>query len=197
MILPKRFQHAHMKELDAEVFGDSVIAYGRKLAKNVEAGRGLCLSGPPGVGKTYAAAALTNRLIDRTVGGAPLIVFETAYTLVERYAPIVPHADTFNTTRDEPWTKTYESAAWLVINDLGKNYRAGKLQEQLVYKVGRLLRTRAEAMLVTHITTNVPLAKRAGVANFSEVFGDSVWSLMAETMYAYEVEGPDRRVGTP
>lgn len=188
--IPSRFHKAELKQLDPEHFG-MVLEYAKSMKAMIGEGRGLLIAGPPGIGKTWALAALTKRYVSRAF--VPSYVFETAYSLLERYAPIVATAETHDSLRNQPWTKTYEDAQWLVLNDLGKDYRGGKMAEQVAYKVGRLIRSRAERGLVTHITTNLPLVGDAHVRTFVKVYGDSVWSLTSETMNRYEVIAPDRR----
>jgi hypothetical protein len=90
------------------------------------------------------------------------------------------------------FTDVYNHVPWLVLNDLGKEYRGGKLEEQVPYKLGRLLRTRSEAERVTHITTNLSLSGN-GDGTIRGVYGESIASLLAEMTKAFEVTGPDRR----
>lgn len=171
-----------------------VLDYAKSLQVNVSSGVGLLISGPPGVGKSYAMAALTRYYMERLrPGRLPSVVYHTIYEVNDRYAPVVGNSP-FDDERGQSWTKTYETCKWLVLNDLGKEYRGGKYAEQMAYKVGRLLRARSERALVTHVTTNLPLASST-VSTFSTTYGDSIWSLTAEMMQRYEVDGPDRREG--
>ena len=89
--------------------------------------------------------------------------------------------------RDQPWIVTYTSVQWLVVNDLGKEYRGGKLGEQVAYQFGRIIRARSEKKLVTHITTNL------SGNEINSIYGESVVSLIAESMTSCRVTGPDRR----
>lgn len=195
MKVPPRFAGAVLEHLRVAPYAATfpmVLEYAREMKARVEAGRGLLLAGPAGVGKTYALAALTRRYAERAK--RPLYVFETTYTLLERYAPVVAPQGAAGIDPDtgRRWTDLYEKAEWLVINDLGKDYRGGKLSEQVTYKIGRLLRTRAENLRVTHITTNIPLTP-GDAPTFQDVYGASIWSLLAETTDRYEVFGPDQR----
>lgn len=185
--VPPRFAGAEMRHVDHEIF-DCVHAYAAHMGARVREGKGLLLSGPPGVGKSYAMAALTRAYLFRA--RSPDHVFETSYTLVEKYA-------TYNATDssrdDRAWSTVYETTPWLVINDLGKEMHAGKVGEQNIYRIGRLLRTRSERMLVTHITTNLVL-EGSGSNSFLQVFGDSTFSLVCEMFELWGCDGPDRRV---
>ena len=187
--IPSRFRDAKITDLDPEVF-PFVLDYDLRMTDYLSQRKGLVFSGPPGVGKTWAAAALTKRYAQRARN--PSFHFETTYTLLERYAPVVASPATYDAERSQPWTTTYESVFWLVVNDLGKGYRGGKLYEQEVMRVGRLLRTRSERELITHITTNLPLT---GDSSLETVYGESVMSLLHEMTEGWEVDGPDRRRG--
>jgi len=175
---PKRFAGAKMEDLDPKAFA-KVIQYWESRVAHFRKGVGLVLSGPNGVGKTHALAAMTNGLkrIDSE--------FVSAVKAVEAYSQF---EDAWDESRDQPYAWTLERVPWLVLDDWGKENRAGKLQEQTIFRLGSLLRTRSDACLVTHISTNLFPAKR-----IREEYGDSVASLMNETMIAVEVAGKDRR----
>ncbi len=171
-----------MADLDERKF-KAVIAYGNDLATNLRAGRGLLLSGPVGVGKSHAIAALTRLYVHKVVRSDH--VFQTAPDLVDNLSEFSSNHDEY---RDQPWMATYMNVPWLVINDLSKEYRAGKLGEQVAYKLGRLLRARCEKKLVTHVTTN------ADGNSLREEYGESIASLIAEMMTPIIVGGKDRRL---
>lgn len=171
-----------MADLDERKF-KSVIAYGNALSENIRAGMGLLLSGPVGVGKSYAAAALTRLYVQKVVRSDH--VFQTAPDLVDNLSDMDAPYDPY---REQPWMTTYMTVPWLVINDLSKEYRGGKLGEQVAYKLGRLLRARCERKLVTHVTTN------ANGDKLREEYGESIASLMAEMMIPVIVGGEDKRL---
>lgn len=171
-----------MADLDERRF-KAVIAYGNDLVANLREGRGLLLSGPVGVGKSYAIAALTRAYVHKVVRSDH--VFQTAPDLVDNLSDFEAHYDAY---REQPWMTTYMNVPWLVINDLSKEYRAGKLGEQVAYKLGRLLRARCEKKLVTHVTTN------ANGNSLREEYGESIASLISEMMTPVLVGGDDRRL---
>lgn len=193
MLVPERFRAASLDHIDETIF-PMVADYAQHMRSKVERGVGLLLSGPAGVGKTYAVAALTRKYAERLrPGRVPDVVFHTVYEVLDKYAPIVG-SHPMDELRGQTWTDTYERCRWLVLNDLGKEYRGGKFLEQSAYRFGRLLRARSERRLVTHITTNLPLVARDDFTEtFETVYGESIWSLLGETMERYEVTGPDRR----
>jgi len=182
--IPKRFKTASMATLDKEQFG-MVIEYSSHASGYTRKGRGLLLSGPPGVGKTWAIAALMHAAGYKNT-------FVTAPDLFDSYKSFGEQA--YSSYHGQPWDEVFERTPWLVLNDLGKEYRAGNMGEQVVYKLGRLLRARSERGLVTHITTNILLTKNdADDETLDFVYGSSIMSLLRETMVAYTVDGPDRR----
>jgi DNA replication protein DnaC len=181
-----RFSAAEMETLDQKQY-KMVFNFRKKLAVNVNMGRGMVLSGPPGVGKTWAMAALT-----REQGGD--YVFITAPEFFDMYASYDrdKHWDAY---RNQDVDRTFERVPWLVLNDLGKEYRGGKLGEQIPYKLGRLLRARAERLKSTFITTNMALVSGvdSGGDTLESVYGGSIVSLLSETTKAFVIQGSDRR----
>lgn len=199
--LPPRFEDASMELLHPSF--ECVKEYLLDLRPRLKAGAGLFVSGPPGVGKTYAIAALTKAAVSgieymSTEGKnegkmVPLVLrdflFATGPSLFEQYA--LPYD-----AGDKDRTTDLEAVNWLVINDLGKEFRGGAYAQQVPYKLGRLLRSRVEKRLTTHITTNLLLRRDEESQGMSieEVYGDSIFSLLMEACpFRYEVKGPDRR----
>jgi DNA replication protein DnaC len=146
----------------------------------------------PIFGKTYSMTALMKAL--RKVRGSRFdFLFVTAPLLFERVA---------NRERDEfrakAWLDVYTSIPALVINDLGKEDRSKDWKaEELIVKLGRVLRQRHEDALSIFITTNIPLvAPKANqeLPTFESVYGDSLWSLVYDmTFRRAQITAPDRR----
>lgn len=195
MRIPSRFKDASIDSLNHKQF-KCVVDYSRDMDSRVAAGKGLLLCGPPGVGKTWAAIALTRHYV--AVGKEQKryrdVEFVTAPDMFDRYSVFAPTTfdGTFDDGREQPWRDTYERVPWLVINDLGKEYRGGKLDEQVNYKLGRILRARSERNLVTHVTTNLPAKSESG-DSLGSVFGSSIVSLLSEMVSVFHIQGPDRR----
>lgn len=181
MRTPPRFAEARVSDLDTTQMMVP-LDYWKNRADMARCGIGLLLSGPPGVGKSYCLAAFTNSLvrIDSEFVNA-------SKSLSEYLAFDDP---VWDARRNQPMDLTLESVDWLVLNDLGKEYRGGKLQDQMTFKLGSLLRARSEGLKITHITTNLYPASK-----IRDVYGDSVASLLSEMCKIVEVTGKDRRNG--
>lgn len=190
--LPGRFSDATMAGLDPAFA--PVRNYLANMDEQAEAGQGLLLSGPAGVGKSWAMAALTRAAVLRTIKKPRRFDYEfvTAPDMFDRLPAVGggQPGDFFDERRHQSWWQTCSRVPWLVINDLGKEYRGGSLQEQVTYKLGRILRARSERLLVTHVTTNLTLR---GEASLKDVYGESVVSLLAEMTRPFAINGADRR----
>jgi DNA replication protein DnaC len=186
----RRFRQATLSQLDKEYFGD-VLDYAKNYRQRINDGEGLLLSGPSGIGKTYAIVAL-QRYIKEKEGGRFDYFVVTAPKFFDNYA--VRNSDEADTFRGKPMTQTYETVTGMVLNDLGKEERIKDWQEEVaVYKLGRLLRARHEEQLPIFITTNFPLRSRNAMT-FQGAYGKSVWSLVQEmTHLRLEITAPDRR----
>ena len=186
--LPLRFRKADMGTVELA----PVLTYHRRLHYNVRRGRGLLLSGPNGVGKTWALAALTKAAINFYADKGRLFdaEFISAASMFDKIAVINDYKEPFDERRQRSWLITLINVNWLVINDLGKEYRGGQLHDQVVYKLGLVLRERSERMLTTHITTNLALS---GDSSIGQIYGESIFSLLGEMVRPYVVNGVDRR----
>jgi len=183
--IPPRFRAATWKSLDHEQFSE-LVAYRRKLRACVRSGRGVLLSGAPGIGKTWAIAALTDEWQNSKISaGKGTPVFVTAPDFIDNLSEF---SEAWDAWRQQSWLDTYTSAAWLVLNDLGKERRNGKYAVQVAERLGRVLRARSERGLLVHITTN--LTAKA----MKEAYGDSIMSLLSEMTIPMLVNGPDRRM---
>jgi DNA replication protein DnaC len=195
--VPPRFKSATMDTLDKKQFG-LMFEYLARIDSNVKRGLGLLLSGPAGVGKSWATVGLTRaaQLHFAQKGVWFDYEFVTAYDFFENIPSFDSAKQQFiDDRRSRPWLSTYVKVPWLILNDLGKENRSGQLHAQVVYKLGRVLRARSERMLVTHITTNLPLKAAKGGETFQSVYGDSIMSLLAEMVKASHINGTDKRRG--
>lgn len=156
------------------------------------AGKGFLLRGDPGVGKTYTLMAAT--LWWYANNQPPKNDFEVVAS-ADLYDRIyVPTSDVpMDTYRERPWEKTYERVPWLFIDDLGVEYRGGKLIEQVQLKLARLLHARSANRVRTSVTTNLELVSRSGGQDITSVYGERVASLLREMCFSYEMNGSDLR----
>lgn len=192
--VPKRFQKATMATLREPPYKDRfyfIEEYAQKLGTNMKNGSGLLLSGQEGTGKTWAMYALTRYAYDRCkLKGVPFdYEFVTAATMFDRIS-IAGGEEEIDSRRGVRWVHVYCTVPWLVINDLGKEYRGGALHDQVCYKLGRVVRERSERQLTTHITSNLALK---GEGNFKSVYGASITSLLREMVTSYHIQGEDMR----
>lgn len=185
--VPHRFAAATLRTVDAKQFKGIFTFLNTVPAKR----EGIVLAGPPGVGKTWAMAALLHELRERKELGD--YEFITAPDLFERFDVAGETERGYDSYRGQKYERTLLTVPLLIINDLGKEYRGGKLSEQVPFKLGRVLRARSESKLLTCITTNLPLRQREGVQSLEDVYGSSITSLLVEMTKMYEVQGPDRR----
>lgn len=171
-----------MATIDIEDVND----YAGSFDQNFDEGRGLLLTGPPGVGKSWALAALVRYFLQRAKKRALSTdyIFITAPQFFDLIGVVEPEHDSH---RSCDYVRSFSTTPVLVVNDLGKEYRGGKLAEQIPHKLGRILRARSENVLPTFISTNMDTdALRAN-------YGESIMSLMRENMTAVVVGGADRR----
>lgn len=191
--VPPRFLAATMDSLDPIQFG-KVDQYAEKLLTNVKEGNGLILCGPSGVGKSWALAALTRYYAEFAASTGRRswdYEFVTAPVFFENMSVAKEDPSFVDARRNQPWSVTYQTVKWLVINDLGKEYRGGKLDSQIAFKLGRVLRHRSENQLPTHISTN--LQPKGEEESVNAVYGPSITSLIRETMCVMKISGQDLR----
>lgn len=187
----KRFERAELEHVDRNDF-KVVFQYEENYKQHLRDGRGLLLSGPPGIGKTYSMTALMKH-VRQQFGSRFDFLFVTAPDLFDRVSG--RERDEF---RGKPWLEVYSTVRALVINDLGKEDRSREWKsEELIVKLGRVLRRRHEDALPIYITTNIPLVapkSNKELPTFQTVYGESLWSLVYDmTFMRAQITAPDRR----
>lgn len=187
--IPPRFATARLPLLDKKFFGP-VLEYARNLQENIEEGNGLLLMGQPGVGKTFAVAALTHHYWMQAQKHSNVYksrdyIFITAPDFFDRISVVGEARDEH---RKKDFIESFCTTPLLIVNDLGKEYRGGKLSEQIPMKLGRILRERSQEKLPTFFTTNL------NATSLFNTYGEAIMSLLRENTEAYEVGGKDRRV---
>lgn len=145
--------------------------YLEKFGQCLQQGIGLFVWGENSTGKTYVTAALCKEAWKRFRINA---FCTTAAELKDCWIQDRPLAD------GETFTQRIEKVRLLVIDDLGKEYRAASGFAE--NKFAALLRTRAREKLTTIVTTNLTPAE------FKEVYGLSSGELAKECMYPVRFE---------
>lgn len=189
LAIPDRFASARVALLDPRYFGP-VIDYSRRLHEEVSAGNGLMLLGAAGRGKSFSLAALTYHFWreakkDPKKFKSSDYIFVTAPEFFDLVSVVGEARDEW---RKKDFIDSFSTTPWLFVDDLGKEYRGGKLSEQIPHKLGRILRARSQNMLPTFITTNLD------VEGFEATYGESIVSLLRENTEAFVVGGKDLRV---
>jgi DNA replication protein DnaC len=190
----KRFLSATLNQVSKKHFVD-VFNYARDYEKFLKRGEGLLLSGPPGIGKTFAITALMKHLKEHLSGRFDYYIV-TAPKLFEMYATAatVHEQDEF---RHKSWNHVFEDVEGMVINDLGKEERIKDWQQEAAaYKLGRLIRARHEEQRPIFITTNFPLvpSRDGSGMTFQQAYGESIWSLVKDmTCARSQINAPDLR----
>jgi DNA replication protein DnaC len=189
----KRFRSATLAQLNKKYFSE-VFNYARDYKRFLSRGEGLLLSGPPGIGKTFAVVALMKHIKEQE-GGRFDYYLVTAPRLFEMYATSQT-AQEIDSHRGKSWNRLFEDVEGMVVNDLGKEERMRDWQrEAAAYKLGRLLRTRHEEQRAIFITTNFSLkSSKDGGTTFHQAYGDSIWSLVQDmTCARAQINAPDLR----
>lgn len=174
------FEKWHHKTFE-EFKGDKealklVRDYLDKYSENKKNGLGGFLWGQNGGGKTYLLNTLLKTLFIERKKEVSLISFQS---IIANY--------TKNWKGEGDWAKL-QSVEVLAIEELGKEFRASSISQDLVVAAtDALLRYRVQRLKPTWITTNLKPAE------LYDIYGPSISSLMKESMILIEVKGEDYR----
>jgi DNA replication protein DnaC len=175
--VPKEFWYSEKTPFNGET--EPLIEHVRawKIRNASRMGRGLVMFGPSGTGKTSAATLALSRAARRGYD----VGYVTAPELV--MSEIGDRDDeTLYAWRGE---LLYDSH-FLVIDELGKEHRKENSDYSLSI-LDLLLRRRRGDMKSTILITNFSWAR------FHQVYGESVWSIMADRAEKLQFHGEDRR----
>ena len=156
----------------------SLRSFLNKLEATIDRGIGLFLWGPNNTGKSYVSALLC-KLVWAQYRVTSYCV--TAAELKESWIKSIPA----HSGSDELMVDRVMTARYLVIDDLGKEYRSDSGFAETNF--GVLLRQRSRMKRVTNITSNLTPKE------FGEVYGKSTAQLVKECMYPVHFDGPDMR----
>lgn len=175
--IPPRYRGKLIKDVDNVTVQTSLVS----LLHEFERGSGAILSGSNGSGKTFAACAFVESLLQAEK--------------IHRPAVFVPAEEVYRLSRGEhddyrsqPWNVTLRTCECLLLDDLGKEDRGIDWKESAqIQAIGALLRYRNQSLRSTYITTNL------GPSKFAETYGPSVASLLSEVGDVLFINLEDRR----
>lgn len=178
--LPKRFEtYSINKMTDTSSFA-YVQAYVDDIDNNLKKGIGLLLIGSNGIGKTGALASVHQIVRERRVGwGAKERMWCRARDIALNYGYFY-----IDETFDETVDNLYNTCEWLVVDELGRESDIKNYERRL----HSLLSSRRDNLAVTSFTSNLTLQK------IEELYGRGFHSMLHETCWIVQCDGPDRRV---
>lgn len=156
-----------------EKISDAMQKYADNFSKYLESGKGLLLHGPVGTGKTYYAACIANRLIDR---GYKVLVTNFA-RLSNQIQGTWDKQDVIDDLND---------FHLLVIDDLGAERSSEYMQEQIFNIIDSRYRTGKPFI----VTTNLPMEEIKKPQNIST---GRIYDRLLQRCFPVEVAGASRR----
>jgi len=177
MNIGKRFWHADVEDF-TEVQSDLLGPYLRKLKSYLAMGMGIFLWGENSAGKSYIAAALCKLVWEKFRIASYCI---TAAELKESWI----QDREAHPGSEETVTQRVEDVRFLVIDDLGREYRAASGFAEVNF--GALVRNRTRARKITVLTLNMTPKE------FNDTYGKAMSELVKECMYPLRLEGDNMR----
>lgn len=157
---------------------DQVWDYIDNAAAYVDAGFGLILHGLVGNGKTLLSSLVFKALLAQGHDG----YFTTFSEMIETYT-----AGWYDAEERAWFHRRVKNTAVLVLDDIGREFKAGGARTLPESTFDEVLRHRIAAALPTIITTNYDMNK------LGEAYGGNVLSLLKERSSTYEFAGQDFR----
>lgn len=153
---------------------DAMERYANDFNEYKRTGRGLLLHGPVGTGKTFYAACIANRLIDRGYG-----------VLVTNFAELVNRLqNTFD--GKQAIMDELDRCSLLVIDDLGAE-RSNDYMQEIVYNI---VDRRYRVGLPLIVTTNLPMTE---IKSPADIRLAGIYDRILQMCHPVEVSGLSRR----
>lgn len=153
---------------------DAMERYANDFNEYKRAGRGLLLHGPVGTGKTFYAACIANRLIDRGYG-----------VLVTNFSELVNRLqNTFD--GKQAIMDELDRCSLLVIDDLGAE-RSNDYMQEIVYNI---VDRRYRVGLPLIVTTNLPMTE---IKSPADIRLARIYDRILQICHPVEVSGLSRR----
>mgnify|MGYP004003864901 CR=1 FL=1 len=143
---------------------ERVKTYASKLGENRSSGSGLLMVGENGVGKTFSACHILTQALSNQ--------FTAGYLTMHEF---MTYKKTWNDVRLKDWLDLLLFCDFLVIDEVGKEYKA-KGSDWVHAEFDTLLRKRRGYNLPTIIISNLT------VIQFKERYGASLWSILRDRM---------------
>jgi len=179
--IPSKYSAFSLSELTSTPTFDGVRSYADNIKSHLSKKRGLLLVGANGIGKTGALASIHNLLATvRPMWGVKERMWCRARDIAKTY-----EYGHFDETFDEPVDELYNSCAWLVIDELGREADVKNFE----HRMHSLLSSRRDNMKITSFTSNLSLSQ------IRNIYGEGFYSILHETSaFIIECDGPDRRM---
>ena len=191
--IPDRFLGAEVERIHCVPLRKIVSRYFERWKETGAKGWGLVLSGPNGVGKSWALASMLIHAFDHRLVRAGLFVLaEEFFRLGNPMAHVGLGDEAYTEGGEQTWRDYYMEVPLLAVCDLGKEDRRGKLADTAPLTLGSILRARVQKRLPTLFDTNLSTADE-GENTVRAVYGDSIHDLMQECEVFVGVTGKSLR----
>lgn len=163
----KKYQEASVEKIDKKIY--------KKIKEKVVQGKkGVFLFGNTGTGKTYILHAIKNRV--KEISPRTSVVFENWVDL------LIDLRDDFNKLRST--IDNISENEMIMIDDLGSE-KMTEWSQEILYSIVNKAYEREKKIF---IATNLSLEQ------FTERYGDRIFSRLAEACEMIEMKGEDRRL---
>lgn len=176
--IPKEYHHLRFIDLEGiDTVVQKMEKYVKRIHDNYENNVGLFLLGSNGVGKSAIVSILLREAYRHR--------YTAKRTTMNMITPIGVKAKWDDEVNSE-YHQYYLNVDFLAIEEVGKEQEGDKKANINILE--EILRHRNERGYPTFIVTNLPPSE------FKERYGNSIWSLINETMVPIKIVGEDKRI---